>query len=222
MASLAQLARSKSLRDIYGYIDNVGNSVSAITPNEHAGDEAGWGTSGAGVSVAPNWGRAEGDSASPRLLFQPDAAFADAVQLASNSANGEGSGGFRFLVDGGKLPQTRFGDVTRTAPVDGSQRLINPNLVYDDPNYGRITDARNVDTRSISDLAGPLFISLATMGMGALGAPAIATQLVNLARTLGNGGDGLSQILAMIAGQAGVPSEITTLGQLALNAGRRP
>lgn len=222
MTSLASLAKG-DLRDVYGYIDNSGNTAYAFGPNAPQGDNPGWGTTGAGLAWADQSGQgADGNVPSPAVTFNPRDAFRDAVTLSPQSASGEGSGGYRFDVDGSKLPQTRFGDVTRTAPVDWSTQMFNPRMTYDDPNYGQITFAPNVDARSISDYIGPALIAAATAGIGALGAPALATQLVSLARTLGNGGDGIGALLSIIGGQLGVPSEVTTLGRLAMDYSRRP
>src|SRR5690606_2898578 len=117
-------------------------------------------------------------------------------------------------VDGSKLPTTRFGDVTRTAPVNAHTPLFNPALVYDDPQYGRITDARNVRPDKLNQMVGMMLPSLAMGGIGLLGAPALGTQLVGLARALGNGGNGLGNLIGILGGQFGLPSWATSLAQL--------
>lgn len=220
--TLAELARLESqgpgLRDVFGYIDNVGNGAYAVTPNGMSGGEQGWGTTGLGLEVANTQANngADGNQAQAPVTFKPDDVFRGAVTMRPQSPNGEGSGGWFFDVDGSKLPQTRFGDITRAAPVhQGHTDLYNPNVQYNDENYGQITDARNVNTQSWSDMVMPALLSAAMGGMGMLGAPALGTQLVGLARTLGNGGDITGGILGMLGQQFGLPSWATTLGRLA-------
>jgi len=160
-----------------------------------------------------------------------DPRFAGVVRFASNAGHSnEGSGSWRAEVDGSKLPTTRFGDVTRTAPVNAHTPLFNPALVYDDPQYGRITDARNVRPDKLNQMVGMMLPSLAMSGIGALAAPAaiaggglfggsfnpatLGTQLVGLARALGNGGNGLGNLIGILGGQFGLPSWATSLAQL--------
>lgn len=68
------------------------------------------------------------------------------------------------------LPRTRFGGVDRTAPVEQGSKLINPYLVYEDPNYGRITPMGNV--RTGNEWLGPTLMALVGAGMGSLAGPA--------------------------------------------------
>lgn len=207
--------------DIYDYIDNSGNAAVAITPNGMSGGEQGWGSTGLGLTPANTQANNGGDGNAPQagVTFNPREALQGIVSMIPNSANGEGSGGYQFRVDGSKAPQTRFGDVNITARVtdDDMGDVIDPRLVYDDPVYGRITHARNMDRRSISDMIGPLIVSGAMGGIGMLGAPSLATSLVGLGRAAGEGGDIWGRLLGMIGGQLGLPGWATSLGQLATN-----
>lgn len=223
--ALAAALRSKAdLRDVYGYIDNSGNTAYAFGPNEANGDNPGWGTTGGGLAWADQSGQgADGNVPASAVTFNPRDPFRGAVSLISNSANNEGSGGFRFDVDGSKLPQTRFGDVTRTAAVDDSTRVFDPSMVYDDQNYGRITHGANVDARSWSDMVGPALVAAAMAGIGALGAPTWATSLVGGARGLAEGGarGGAGAILGALGSLAGVPGWMTGIGRFALSQALR-
>lgn len=225
---LAAALRAKSgvksgpppLAGIFGYIDNQGTGFVGGTPNQHDGGEAGLGTTALGVNYADPQANngADGNMPQAPLTFKPPAQFAQGITMMPNSTNGEGSGGFRFDVDASKFPQTRFGDVTRSAPVNAHSHLINPNLVYDDPNYGRITDARNIRPDQLNSMAWPALMSLAMAGMGSLGMPSFAGALVNGARGFGSGnmGGGLSALLGAAGGAFGLPSWATSLGRLAL------
>jgi len=214
-----------TLQDIYGYIDNVGNNAFAITPNQMPGGEQGWGTTGLGLTQADTQANngADGNMPQSPVNFAPPDLFRAGVSLSPNSSNNEGSGGYHFNVDGSKFPTTRFGDVTRTAPVGQGVDLYRPDMVYDDPNYGRITDARNVKPDQLNAMAGPAIMAAATMGMGLLGAPAIGAQLVGLARGISEGGlRGGAGGLASILGSAfGLPSWATNIGRTALSAALR-
>lgn len=240
MPTLAQLASPKSLssselsallrereaaqaggqvepgsRDIYQYIDNQGTTFGIGTPNQTMGGDA-----GVGSSVTAPWETVTsggGDNATQQLVPTVDPRFRDAVTLFQSNAGGEGSGGWQSNVDPSKLPQTRFGNVTLTAPVSAHTPLANPNLVYDDPVYGRITDARNVRPDPINAMASAALMSAAMAGVGYLGAPTLATSLVNLARTFGNGGNGIGDIIGMVGDYFNLPSWGTSLAQLAGN-----
>ena len=222
-ADLASLLRQREsqapqgLQDIFGYIDNQGSPGFAVTPNGANGDNAGWGTSGLGLSYANTQANngADGNQAQAPVTFKPPDQYAAGVTLSPNSPSGEGSGGYHFNVDPSKFPQTRFGNITNAAPVGGHTPLIDPRYVYDDPNYGRITDARNVRPDKFNQMAQMALMSAALGGIGYLGAPALGTQLVNLARTFGNGGNGIGNLISIIGSQLGLPSWGTTLAQLA-------
>lgn len=201
------------LRDIYQYVSNQGAGSFFISPNEQNGGESGMGSSATVPWQTITHGA--GDNAWTEQMPGVDPRFAGVVRFASNAGHSnEGSGSWRAEVDGSKLPTTRFGDVTRTAPVNAHTPLFNPALVYDDPQYGRITDARNVRPDKLNQMVGMMLPSLAMGGIGLLGAPALGTQLVGLARALGNGGNGLGNLIGILGGQFGLPSWATSLAQL--------
>lgn len=220
------------LSDIYQYIDNQGSGAFAITPNDASGGEQGWGSTPLVPWTTVTSGG--GDNASTSQMPGVDSRFRDVVSVLGNGSNGEGSGGFQFRVDGSKLPRTVFGDVTGTAPVNAHSHLINPNLVIDDPNYGRITDARNVREDRLNTTVGMALPALATAGIGALAAPAalagaglfggafnpasLGIGLVNAARGFANGGlgGGLGGLLGAVGGGFGLPGWATSIGRVAL------
>jgi hypothetical protein len=225
-------AKAAPMADIYGYIDNLGTtSFGGEDPGTAHGGEAGMGTTGAGVEWADIGNQAEGQTPE-QTTFTPDARFNGAVTRARSDTEG-GPGAYRFHVDPSLLPQTRFGDVTRSAQVNPHTRLRDPSMVYDDPNYGRITDHRNVDTSSV----GPMLVSLAaggigglaSAGIGAAGAagssiPGWATSGIRAAQSFGNGdfAGGAGGILGALGSVAGLPSWATQIGRYALsNALRR-
>lgn len=230
LGALAKQAQAAPLRDVYGYFDLFGQMREASDPGTAHGGEAGMGSTGVGLEWADVGGQAENQNAAPVTFTAPNETLANAVTWGQQYS-GDGSRG-AFNVDPTKLPQTQFGSVLNTGAVDANTRLYNPNMVYDDPNYGRITDARNIDTRSISDLFGPIMVglaasgigSLASAGIGAAGAagsaiPGYAVNGVQLGRGVlsGNGID-WNRLLSMIAPQLGIPSWGTTLGRLAIGA----
>lgn len=209
------------LAGIFGYIDNEGTAYSGWSPNQSNGSEAGMGS-----SFTQPWQQVlqgGGDNASFTLTPQADPRFAHAVSFLSNGANGEGSGGWASRVDGSKLPQTRFGDINRAAPVNAHMALYDPRMQYFDENYGQITPSWNVKPDRLNTAVQAALMSAAMAGMGYLGMPSFAGALVNGARSLG-GGDtgGVLGALGGIAGSYfGMPSWMTSAGRLALSQALR-
>lgn len=238
MPTLGQLAGGKQknapyqlepgMRDIYDYLSNQGNSAFFYTPNETSGGEAGMGNTGHVPWETVTSGG--GDNASSSQVPGVDERFRDVVSFLPNSANGEGSSGYASRVDDTKLPQTRFGGVNMTAPVTANTPLYNPNMVYNDPNFGLITDHRNVKPDQVNNMASQAILAAMMGGIGMLAAPAavaggglfggtfnpasLGIGAVNAARGLANGGDWMS-ILSSLGGSVGVPEWATTLAQLA-------
>lgn len=73
------------------------------------------------------------------------------------------------------LPKTPFGSARRAIPVNNvmQNRVINPNYVQNNENYGKITDVMNY--RSPNAWVGPALMAALSMGMGkAIGFPALA------------------------------------------------
>lgn len=232
MPTLGELARLRlksgeagsgaPFADVYDYIDNSGNAAYAHAPNIQAGGEQSWGSTGPGMAYADPAanGGSDGNQAQAPVTFDPRDAYEGIIQLIANSANGEGSGGYSYRVDGQKLPTTRFGDVNATARVsdDDLDDVIDPRYVYEDPNFGRITHATNLDRTSISDMIFPAIMAAAMGGMGALAAPGLAGigfKLPGLAQAFSNGGTPWSSVLGMLGPQLGIPSWLTSLGGLA-------
>lgn len=83
-----------------------------------------------------------------------------------------------YFVDPTKLPSTPYGDITSIRAVDssgqvpGGFKMINPSMVYNDPNYGMITSGKNTidpsSQRNWYDMIGPLAMSAVLMGAGSL------------------------------------------------------
>lgn len=211
-----------SLRDIYQYL-YAGNNVGA---NGVAGDQQGSGTNAPGLTWFQDSSSTEGGQSGSGYQFNPAEQFAQGVRFVEGSpGGGPQSGGNRFDVDGSKFPTTRFGDVSRTAPVDANTQVIDPRYVYDDPNYGRITAQANLKPNAgdrFNNMFNGLAMSGAMAGIGALGMPSIASSLVGLGRGLGSG-QGLNfGTLAGMAGSAmGLPSWATNIGRLALSQALR-
>jgi len=210
-----------SLRDVYRYF---GPNFLAGNPNE-AGNNAGGGTSAPGLermdvasSTENGTGAQNGD-----LVFNAPEMFGGAVSWNGPGGGGKWDNGNSFSIDDAKLPSTQFGNVSRTYQVDPGTQLLNPRLQYDDPNYGQITPLWNIDTRDkLNDTFAVVAPSLAMAGIGALGMPAWAGQLVGLARGLGSGGGLNAGTLAGMAGSAlGLPTWATTLGRVALSQALR-
>lgn len=229
-AAIAAALRAKNsakddgapLRDVYSYFDLFGDMRDATDPGMAHGGESGMGSTGVGLDWADAGNQAENQNADP-VRFNAPPALAGAV-TRNRMGNNEGGDSWRFSVDPTKLPETRFGGVLNSHRVDPTTRLRNPAMVYDDPNYGRITDARNINTESWSDYFGPAIMAAATAGMGALGAPTLATGLIGAARGVGEGGlrGGAGGIAGILGNLAGLPSWATGLGRIALsNALRR-
>jgi hypothetical protein len=136
-----------------------------------------------------------------RLNHEYGGALTSGYQGEPGSEAG-GAGGMQHRLDFSKLPKTRFGSAENVMAVNdvNSDKLINPEMVYDDPVYGRITHRANMKG---NDWLGPLLMTLATAGMGGImgagGAAAAAASrtgmgAVNLARAIGGGGDPLAAI----------------------------
>lgn len=215
LGAMAKQAKSAPLSNVYDYFHLGGQAMDASDPGTAHGGEAGMGTWNPSLEWADVGGQAENQNAAP-VRFNAPENLMGAVTWDEMGAGTENGGRHQFTVDPTKLPETRFGPVTGTGRVDAHTRLYNPSMVYDDPNYGRITDARNIDTRSISDYFGPAALALATWGMGALGAPSLAMQGLQLGRGVlsGNGVD-WGRILGMVAPYLNIPGEAVTLGRLA-------
>lgn len=210
------------MRDVFQYIDNAGTGFVLGTPNTQSGSEAGMGS-----SVTAPWEtitHGAGDNAWTEQVPGVDPKFADVVRIASNAGHSnDGSGGWRAEVDGSKLPTTQYGDINRAAPVNAHTPLFDPRMVYDDPNYGRITDARNVKPDQINSMVSAALMSAAMAGMGYLGMPSFGSALVNGARSFGSGnaGGGFGSLLGAAGSYFGLPSWMTSAGRLALSQALR-
>lgn len=123
------------------------------------------------------------------------------------------------LTPTSKAPATRYGsDPTQIRPYDvpsgrGGGALRDPNLWYDDPNYGPITPRSNTidpsSERDIYDMLGPAAMSivLGAAGMGLMG-PVAAGQGTAVGLAQGAAG-------ALRSGGASIPSFIgSTVGSL--------
>lgn len=220
MTTLAALAKSgtggANLRDLYDYILAGDNPM----PNAPLGGEAGSGSIAPGLSWTEQNTGADGNIQMPNVTFTPDPLFAEGVTY--NPGNAEG-GASSFIVDPSKFPTTRFGDVTRTAPVDENSDLLNPRLVYDDPNYGRITLLANLKPDKVNNMASAAIMAALMAGMGGIGMPSWATSGAGLARGVGSGqGLNFGTLAGMIGSALGMPAWARTLASLAIgNATRR-
>ena len=145
---------------------------------------------------------------------------------------GQGAGGKKTLnIDWGSAPQTKFGPVNMTAPVtykDGTpiqgREALDKRYVYDDPNYGTITHAQNINDKQnpFFQYAGPAIMAAAGWGLGQLGAmPTLASGLVKGAAGYGNGG-GLGSLagtaINAIGSGFGLPSWVGNAAGMATRA----
>lgn len=125
-----------------------------------------------------------------------------------------------YNLDTKRVPTTKYGDVSLVRPSDfGDFKLKNPNLKYDDPNYGSITPTTNTidpsKQRDIYDLIGPIYAALITAGAGA---PWFMTAGLGAAKAIGSGTyDALSLAGSAIPGLSdlGVPNELVQALQAA-------
>lgn len=116
---------------------------------------------------------------------------------ASPYSEGSPGSGMHLSIDGSKLPQTRYGDISRAAAVDEGTDLRNPNAAYDDPVYGRIAPLMNIKGNDELPAIVQAIMAAMTAGIGGLAAAtggAAAGQAarlglgtVNAARSLGSG-----------------------------------
>jgi hypothetical protein len=225
-----------SLRDIYRYFGGHTGGVGSDQPWSHTQRQGqdGW-VNPAGSSFdltrTPRGGEG-GGGFDEEWSIRPDSFLA---QL--NERYGEGtaqnpirrSGNDQTWVeqpiDFSRLPRTRFGSVENTVPVGPSMRLLNPDLVYDDPVYGRITHRGNVQSRS--PWLGPALMGIVGLGAGSLvgaaGGAAAANsfrQAMGLARLIqgvGQGGNPWAAAGSAALGFTGLPNWVTTPANMAIN-----
>ena len=210
-----------ALSDIYRYISNPGGVQNPLqTANTSEMSDADYYASL--LQQTPGLQYTGSGNNGPQFGFTPGGFLDKLAQNGNATLDG------KDLKFSG-LPRTRFGDVSVTTPVTGDTRLLNPNLVYDDPNYGRITLAKNIDTGS-NKFVGPGLMALAGLGMGSLAGAAggaSAAQSFNTAKSLigalqGAMKGGYGALLGPLLGQAGVPPQLGAfLSQLARFAPRR-
>ncbi len=91
--------------------------------------------------------------------------------------------------------------------------LINPSMVYDDPNYGKITTSVNdkINQTNGYDMIGPIFAALLTAGAGWAAAPAIAGAELGAGAGAAGAGWGAGVGGTALSGAAG--SALGTAGQ---------
>lgn len=85
----------------------------------------------------------------------------------------EGSNNPSYQFSDEKLPQTHGMSFSQLAPVGPATKLFNSDYKFDDPNYGLVTDKKNINPdESMFDKLAPMLIAAAlTAGMGgAIGA----------------------------------------------------
>lgn len=204
-----------TLRDLYSYIQAGDNPQ----PNLTMGGEQGMGSIAPGLTWTEQNTGGDGNMQAPNVTFTPDPLFAQGVSYTPGNAEG---GASRFEIDPSKFPQTRFGDVTRTAPVNNNDRVYDPRLVYNDPNYGRITSQMNLRDSPLNSIASSAIMAALMAGMGGLGMPSWASGTVNLGRGLGSGqGLNFGTLAGMAGSAAGLPSWVTNIGRLALTQALR-
>lgn len=205
--------RSSDLSDIYQYIDNRGTSFAANEPVTG-------GEQGMGSSFTEPWQtitHGAGDNAWQEVVPVVDPRFAEGITFGRNSTNGEGSSGWNTTIDDSKFPRTSLGTgVSQTAPVNDYSDLFNPNLVVDDPNYGRISPESNFKPDKLNTTVQQALMAAAVGAFGmAPGMPGFITPAISAARSLGSGADPMSIIMSLAssyipgaAGLTGIPAQL--------------
>lgn len=109
------------------------------------------------------------------FLEQLNQKYGGSATFDSRPGGGDSGGGSKYSlnIDYDKLPKTKFGSARDVTPYHEGMKLYNKALVYDDPNYGKITLSQNVDP-GIGKYIGPGLMAIASMGMGSLMAPGMA------------------------------------------------
>jgi hypothetical protein len=152
------------LRDIYKYYNNGGGANSGQgldTPNTSEMDDASFYSQF--LQNRPDLQYLGGGDQGPRFGFTPGGFLDQLSQKGQASLDGR-------KLSFKNLPTTKFGSIEYTIPVEDGVKLLNPNMVYDDPNYGKITHIMNKD-RGKSQMLGPALMALVGAGMGgAIGA----------------------------------------------------
>lgn len=228
-----------TLRDIYRYFGGHTGGVGSDQPWSRAqaqGDD-GW-VNPAGSSFDRTVTRAGGEGGGGSVdewairpesfLAQLNAQYGEGTAQAPVRRRGNDQEWVEQRIDFSRLPRTRFGSVENTVPIGPNMRLNNPDLVYDDPNYGRITVRGN--QRSRSPYLGPALMALVSMGMGPLigaagGAGAASTARTAMAALRGLQGLGEGNWTGALTGAAGafgVPSWATSLARLGMSYRNRP
>lgn len=164
----------------WGMNDYQGNPVDIAGGGhwEGGGDNAHWVADGPDMSKAPGLG--------------PDDPLSKYVHTTQQQYNTDsGQNGYQFDVDYSALPKTKFGGVQNTWAVDDMNAVNDPSLVYDDPNYGKITHKGNLKQGTwdkINQIAPSLMMAAGTYGMGLLGMPGYVMPAINALRGWDNGG----------------------------------
>ena len=253
-----------NLRDIYRYVNphtaqdlGRGDNPYALVNNTDLNDEAFYAQMQAlqGDAGSFDYNRVHGPdsqitnefSIKPGSFLDKLPAGAATFGASPYSEPGASPGsGQHLAIDGSKLPQTLFGDISRTAAVDQGTDLQNSALAYDDPNYGRIAPLMNIKGNDELPAIVQAIMAALTAGMGAIAAPAAAAagagagagggltasqgfQAVNAARALGSGKSPWGSLASLAGGAFGVdPSLIQgargamTLAELARQRGGKP
>lgn len=154
------------------------------------------------------------------FLARLAATHPEALSQAIQTENGQdgGRGNMAHSMDFSKLPRTRFGSADQVMAVTDQMmdKLKDRNMVYDDPNYGRITHWQNYN--SGNDWVKNIPMMLAGAGFGALPLmPAMALPGIRLAQGFGQGGSPWGQLASLVGGAMGLPSWAKPLTGMAIS-----
>lgn len=134
-----------------------------------------------------------------QALINSGAITTEQAQQAQSGINESGTfntpASYSYNVDWSKLPTTQYGNVSLVRPVGQMGfKLRNPNLQYNDPNYGLITPTTNTidpsSQRNFYDMIGPLAMTLVLGGAGLAAAGGVGAGAAPLAGGLGPGAAG--------------------------------
>lgn len=129
---------------------------------------------------------------------------------------------WQLSMDYSKLPRTRLGGIEELIPVEDymRSRLINPQMVVNDPNYGLVTRRENLSRPNA--WVGPALMAIASMGAGSI-APGIGTAST-LMRTGSNMIDGRfnpMQLAQLALGAFGGPQFNSPWARMLMNFGQQ-
>ncbi len=129
----------------------------------------------------------------------------------------------KHSIDYSKLPTTRFGAADKIMRVTPENRgkLINKDMIYNDPNYGWITSSGNY--KSGNEWVGQALMAATTAGLGGL-FPALSPIISGIkgAGAIGSGKPPWSALAGAAGSYFGLPSWAKAIPGMAINQMTKP